>query len=390
MRVLIVNGPNLNLLGTREPEIYGSETLDDLERTWRRHATRIGIGISTFQSNHEGAIIDTIQGAVDRFDGIVINPGAFSHYSYAIYDALVAVGIPYVEVHLSNIYDREPWRATSVTGAAAIGIVYGRGPVGYLNAIDLLTTHVGSPPTTVEYGTGPETVADLRVPATTPAPVAVLVHGGFWREVWKRDVMAPMAATLPRHGWATVNLEYTRGEGSLPAAAQDVAAGIGWVVAHGAAHGLDPARIVVVGHSAGGYLALRAAHTIDGLTAAVALAPVTDLRAMSAVRSADDSPDDPVTAVLGSSADADPASWDAAELPGEPRTTVHLVHGSDDLDVPVDQSTSYAERHPDRSHLHVLDGVAHMELIDPCDPAFDAVLGVLDEISSRRPGPRSS
>jgi len=379
MRVLIINGPNLNLLGSREPETYGSDTLDDLERVWRRHATRIGIGIATFQSNHEGAIIDAIQGASGRFDGILINPGAFSHYSYAIYDALVAVGIPTVEIHISNIYERESWRRTSVTARAALGLIYGRGTIGYIQGMDLVATHLTVPPTTIRYGEGGDQILDLRTPDGSAAPVAILVHGGFWRDVWQRDVMAPMAAALARRGWATANIEYTRGPGSFPEACSDVADAITWVGENADQHQLARDRIVVIGHSAGGYLALRAAHTLDGLRGVVALAPVTDLEALSSSRNGDD----PVSAFLGTSPDIDTQRWLDASLTGEPQTATHLVHGTLDDDVPASQTTTYADRFPDRVVAHMLEGVGHMELIDPCDPAFATLADVLEELSDR-------
>jgi 3-dehydroquinate dehydratase-2 len=379
MRVLIINGPNLNLLGAREPETYGSETLDDLERTWRRHATRIGIGIATFQSNHEGAIIDAIQGAESRFDGIVINPGALSHYSYAIYDALVAVGIPTVEIHISNIYERESWRHKSVTAQAAIGVIYGRGTIGYVHAMDLIATHLMVPPTTVRYGTSDEQVLDLRTPDRPSAPVAIIVHGGFWRDIWKRDVMAPMAVALTRSGWATANIEYTRGTGSFPEACSDVAAAIAWIDANAERHDLAHEATVVIGHSAGGYLALRSAHTIEGLRGVVALAPVTDLEALSRRRP----DDDPVSAFLGASLPADTRLLLDASLTGEPKTVIHLIHGTRDDDVPASQSATYADRFPERVVAHMLEGVGHMDLIDPCDPAFATLTDVLEDLRNR-------
>ncbi len=379
MRILIINGPNLNLLGTREPETYGSESLDDLERTWRRHATRIGIGIATFQSNYEGKIIDAIQGTAGRFDGIVINPGALSHYSYAIYDALVAVGVPTVEIHISNIYERETWRRTSVTGEAAIGIVYGRGTQGYLHAIDLVVAHVSVPPLTVAYGTGDDRVLDLRTVDGPPAPVAVLIHGGFWRDIWTRDIMAPMAAALTRRGWATANIEYTRGSGSFPRACSDVADAVTWIAEHADDHGLSADRIVIIGHSAGGYLALRTAHTLEGLKGVAALSPVTDLEALSATRR----DDDPASLFLGAEPGATPQRWSDAALSGEPLTRVDLIHGAIDDDVPADQTTRYVERFPTRAQAHILDGVGHMELIDPCDPVFDTLTDLLDDLSGR-------
>ncbi len=378
MRILLVNGPNLNLLGTREPETYGTETLDDLERTWRRHAARIGISINSFQSNHEGAIIDAIQNASGRFDGIVLNAGALSHYSYAIYDALVAVEMPTVEIHISNIYEREPWRHTSITGRAAIDIIYGRGTIGYINAIDLITTHVAEKPHIVEYGDGVDNVLDLRIPSEgTPVPLAILIHGGFWRDVWKRDIMAPLGVALTHRGWATANIEYSRGCGSFPAAIKDVADAIEWLRDKGTHHGIDTEMIVLVGHSAGGYLALKIAHTDDRIAGTVALAPVTDLEAIATTRPIDD----PVSAFLDVPAGTDPQKWKEASIDGQPLCTIRLIHGHDDEDVAPSQTTSYVAQHPDMASARLLDSTGHMELIDPCDPAFGALTAALDEIS---------
>ena len=138
MRFLIINGPNLNLLGKREPDIYGTNTYEALCDLIRHSAEVHGDHASFFQSNHEGAIIDMIQEADGRFDGIVINPGAYSHYSYAIHDALRSIDVPAVEVHISDITAREPWRQTSVTAPACRAMIAGRGFDGYLEAMALL------------------------------------------------------------------------------------------------------------------------------------------------------------------------------------------------------------------------------------------------------------
>lgn len=138
MRFLILNGPNLNLLGRREPDIYGTDTYDDLCRTAADHAAAHGHSADFFQSNHEGALIDAIQDAEGKYDGIIINPGAYSHYSYAIHDALTSVTAPAVEVHLSNIQAREEWRRVSVTAPACRHRITGHGIQGYCEAMDWL------------------------------------------------------------------------------------------------------------------------------------------------------------------------------------------------------------------------------------------------------------
>lgn len=142
MKILVIHGPNLNLLGRREPEIYGKTTLAEINAQITQHAAARGAAVETFQSNHEGAIVDRIQAAAytDQpvFDGIVINPAAYTHYSIAIRDALAATGLPIIEVHLTDIQAREPFRQTSVTAPVCRAQISGRGPRGYLLAIDAI------------------------------------------------------------------------------------------------------------------------------------------------------------------------------------------------------------------------------------------------------------
>jgi len=138
MKVLIINGPNLNMLGVREPEIYGARTYNDLVEFISEAADSLGIEPSFFQSNHEGAIVDAIQGAYGVMDGIVINPAAYTHTSIAIADALKAVGIPTVEVHLTDVSAREPYRQNSFTAEACIKTIMGEGYEGYRSALDVL------------------------------------------------------------------------------------------------------------------------------------------------------------------------------------------------------------------------------------------------------------
>ncbi len=143
MNILVINGPNMNMLGVREPEIYGRETLADLENMIRAHCESRGVNCEFFQSNHEGAIVDRIQQAYGTSDGIVINPAAYTHTSVAIPDALRAVGIPAVEVHVSDIAARESYRHISYTKEACIAQIAGRGLKGYLDAVDLLIERAG-------------------------------------------------------------------------------------------------------------------------------------------------------------------------------------------------------------------------------------------------------
>ena len=136
MQVSLIHGPNLNLLGVRETEIYGRDSYDDINRKIKRHATELGIEIRIFQSNHEGEIIDAIHDARNWADAIIINPGAYTHYSYAIRDALTAARLPAIEAHMSNIHAREEFRHTSVTAAVCVGQIAGLGTWSYLLALE--------------------------------------------------------------------------------------------------------------------------------------------------------------------------------------------------------------------------------------------------------------
>lgn len=136
--VLILNGPNLNLLGTRQPEVYGTTTLADINALCDAAATRLGLRVTFEQSNHEGALIDLIHGAKGMHDAIVINAGAYTHTSIALMDAIVSVELPTIEVHLSNIHAREAFRHTSYIASVAVGQICGFGAKGYEMALDAL------------------------------------------------------------------------------------------------------------------------------------------------------------------------------------------------------------------------------------------------------------
>ena len=135
MKILVLNGPNINLLGVREPDIYGRETFQDLLTLLERTAREENVQIEQYQTNHEGCLVDKIQEALGQFDGIVINPAAYTHTSIAILDALKAVGIPAVEVHISDISTRETFRQISYTGMACRKTIAGHGITGYREAI---------------------------------------------------------------------------------------------------------------------------------------------------------------------------------------------------------------------------------------------------------------
>ncbi|WP_395093113.1 type II 3-dehydroquinate dehydratase [Armatimonas sp.] len=135
LRVLLLNGPNLNLLGQREPDVYGTMTFEELNKRVRDYAKEMGIELKALQSNHEGVLIDAIHDAADWADAIVINPGAYTHYSYAIADALKAVRLPAIEVHLSNVQARDEYRRTSVVAPVTVGQIVGFGAMSYLLAL---------------------------------------------------------------------------------------------------------------------------------------------------------------------------------------------------------------------------------------------------------------
>lgn len=144
MKFLIINGPNLNMLGIREPDHYGRETYADLLARIRAYAEERGAEVAFVQSNHEGDLVDAIQSAYATYDGIVINPGAYTHTSIALLDAVKAVGVPTVEVHISDVNAREEFRRTSFIRAACIATITGHGTNGYLEAVDLLLAREAS------------------------------------------------------------------------------------------------------------------------------------------------------------------------------------------------------------------------------------------------------
>ena len=141
MNVLLLNGPNLNLLGEREPEIYGTTTLPQIESLVAERARELGVSVRTFQSNHEGALVDRLQEVRKWADGVIFNPGAFTHYSYSLRDAIAATRLRVVEVHLSDLDKREAWRRISVIAEVVAHRIVGKGVAGYLEALEWLVAH---------------------------------------------------------------------------------------------------------------------------------------------------------------------------------------------------------------------------------------------------------
>ncbi len=374
MRVLLLNGPNLNLLGTRRPEVYGDTTLPQLETMFRGWAADLGVShVETYQSNHEGHLIDRIHAARGAVDGIVFNPGAYTHTSYALHDAIDAVEIPTVETHISNVEEREPWRRISCIRDACVHTVYGRGIDSYRWALSHLVVRAAHPVRPIRYGDHPDQHADLRLPeGDGPFPLAVTVHGGFWRHHWTRDTIERAALDLTSRGVASLNVEYRRvgaGGGGEESVADVVAA-----ISAGLAHdNVDPGRWAVAGHSAGAQLALAAVDRLRETASpllAVSLGGVLDLRRGVA----EDLGDGAVRAYLGG-ADADRLSPMTLRPFGAP---VLLAHGRADGEVGVSFAEAFAEANqsldvtPDEVEL-LVHGGGHYEYLEPADPAWIAV-----------------
>ena len=271
MEVLIVHGPNLDLLGRREPEVYGSTTLDDLDSLIQGWGESMGVAVETEQTNHEGAIVDLIHETTA--DGVVINPGALTHTSRSIADAIRGIAIPVVEVHISNIWEREPWRAESLLSGACVRTIYGRGVVGYREAIRHLANRAAMTFETTRYGPHPDQVGDLR---RGDDDLVVVVHGGVWRHEYERDTTESLAVDLSQRGCHTWNIEYRRigRGGGWPASAHDVLMALDFIPQLP----VPARRVIVVGHSAGSHLLMWAVErTATPVDLHVALAPLTDL-----------------------------------------------------------------------------------------------------------------
>ncbi len=352
--VHVINGPNLNLLGTRQPEIYGTDSLSDLESHLLIWADKLNLEITMMQTNHEGAIIDALHGAAGSL-GVVLNPGAYAHTSRAIADAISSIGVPVVEVHISNIKHREAWRAVSLLEDVVTRSFYGRGFTGYRDAMRLLV-NLQTPAQLVQYGPHPENIADLRHPDDATKAV-MLIHGGFWMQEWTRDSMDSIAVDLHRRGVATLNIEYrrTNAGGAWPGSGEDVWLAHNYLTRRSELAGLP---ITVLGHSAGGYLALHLGQRND-VGRVVALAPLTSLELQAGI----DGPGrEPAKELLAAGA---PASLSA--------DGAWLFHGLDDELVPTEHSSGCAA-----AFVKTMDGAGHFDLLNPAHPAWQEVLGVID------------
>jgi 3-dehydroquinate dehydratase-2 len=166
-KILVIHGPNLNMLGKREPDTYGHQTLDEINTMLKTRANRLGLFLETFQSNHEGEIVDKIQQANDSFDGIIINPAAYTHTSIAIRDALIMLDIPFVEIHLSNIYKREKFRQVSMVSDIATAQIAGFGSHGYILALEGLAQELSRSKPAFELNTQDFSKKTLKVARKT-------------------------------------------------------------------------------------------------------------------------------------------------------------------------------------------------------------------------------
>lgn len=366
MRALVLNGPNLNLLGTRRPETYGDTSLDELEQMAVDWGEQLSIEVACFQSNGEGELIDRIHDARHDVDAIVFNPGAYTHTSYALHDALEAVEIPTVETHISNVMEREAWRAVSVISPACVHRVYGRGIDGYRWALRHLWARATVPATRIPYGPHPEQFVEMRR-QDGDAPLAVLVHGGFWRHTWAFDTLDLNAVDLFRRGYHVASIEYRRvgNDGGWPVTRNDVLAAIRTSIETLPAR---PERVDVIGHSAGGQLALRAAAELDDPPpiTAVSMGGVTDM--VTAVETGIG--DGAATAYLDG---ADPIEASPLEHPADAR--VILAHGTDDDRVPVHHARIYAATHG--ATLLETEGGGHFEFLDVEHPMWTEIVDLL-------------
>lgn len=336
-RVLVLNGPNLDLLGVREPEIYGTTTLRQLEGHVRDWGTELGLEVETFQSNHEGALIDRIHDARTRADGLVINAAALTHTSRALQDALTATGLPAVEVHISNIKEREAFRRVSLLSPPAVHTVYGRGLAGYRWALRHLVHRSAMPFERTPYGALPDQFGDLRRPEHGGDHLVVAVHGGLWKHEWTHDTIEGIAVDLTRRGYVTWNLEYRRVGlgGGWPESFNDVAAAI---AAAPAVTGISAKNTVVLGHSAGGAMALWAA----GLPKDIAPGLVVGLAAMpDLVRAEDEGIGQGSVRKLLGRARPDPSEYSPLHRLPTGIDTVLAVADGDEL-IPISHGKDYA------------------------------------------------
>lgn len=364
-RYLVINGPHLDRLGTREPNIYGSTTLAELERDLSQFAARLSIEVSMFQSNGEKEVVEAVTSTEGAFDGIVLNPGALTHYSRSLGDAVAAISIPVVEVHISNILERERWRRHSVI--EGVQRIYGRGVHGYRWALRHLVNREAASSDRLTYGPLPDQVGDLRM-VERASLLVVLLHGGLWRHEWTADTTESLAIDLWRRGVATFNVEYRRLGlgGGWPESFADVDQALRKIAD---LTGFSSDQVVLLGHSAGATMALWAKH--HGLT--IALAPFCDLVSARSQRLAGDTFSRLLPDPLPNPSEYSPAH----RLPRPGRAVV--VASPFDRLVPIDPIRAYAEAALSQQtavELLESDG-GHFDMLEPSSASWGLVIDLL-------------
>ena len=364
-RYLVLNGPNLDLLGRREPEIYGSTSLQELCDDLSHFAALRSISVDFFQSNSEAEVGERLVAADGTFDGLILNPGALTHYSRALGDAVAAISTPVVEVHISNILEREPWRRRSVINPDLR--IYGRGIHGYRWAILHLQNRLAAPVESLRYGPLPDQRGDLRMVAGAENLV-VLVHGGLWRHEWTADTTESIAVDLFRRGIATYNIEYRRLGlgGGWPESFADIATALRRTPD---LTGFSGEQVVLLGHSAGATMSLWAEH--PGLT--VALAPFCDLVAARTQGLAGDT----FGRLLPEPLD-DPKRYSPAQRLPRAGSAV-VVASPDDRLVPMDQIRRYvADARRQGSGIDLLESEGgHFDMLEPSTSSWELVVRAL-------------
>lgn len=361
-RILCLNGPNLDQLGWRDPAIYGDWTLAHLEQAIKTWASELDFDVVCRQSNHEGEMIEAIHSASD-LAGVIVNPGALTHSSPALGDAVAACPAPVVEVHLSNIRGRDRWRRRSYLSSPAVRSIVGRGPEGYRAALRHLSNRAAWAIDTIRYGPHPDHQVDLRRVAASPAGV-ILVHGGFWMDNWASDTVEAWAVDLARRGLPSAVIEYRRlgsGGGAVPTTADVTDA------ARAAISALDLERFGIVGHSSGGHLAAGAvAHGHIEPVVTVAVAGIFDVAAAHA-------------AGVGGGAPGrfDPTSSTSPINMEAPPGALALVHGEADDVVPPSQTVAYAQYLDSRGsspQVDLIPDCGHFDALDPQSSAWATVV----------------
>lgn len=360
-QILCLNGPNLDRLGTRDPTVYGTTALAELEEDVVTWGAELGCEVECRQSNSEQELIEWIHRAA-ALDGIVLNGGAYSHSSMAIADAVASVSTPMVEVHISHIGARERWRRTTHLASVAVRTISGRGLEGYRWGLAALVHHLRRPAHVVRYGPHPDHVMDVWA-ADRPRAGAVLVHGGFWEDAWGRDTVSGWGPALAEAGVSAVAIGYRRlgSGGGRPATLDDVTEAID------VAFSQVPAEPVLVGHSAGAHLAAWAAASsrTSRRVSLVGVGGIYDLRPETAA-------DLGAGAVAAFAPDGEPSPF----LMEPPKGRVVLVHGIHDDRVPTSQSVAYAEALEASGTdvtLDLVDGTGHFEVLDPTSAMWERV-----------------